>query len=78
MEEKERDNDALADVPTWATVVFFLFSVFMWRSMWNLIDIYFLPDQFALSNWLTLLFGTSGIAFLRWRFNTVHLYRVLQ
>jgi hypothetical protein len=40
--------------------IIFLSDVFIWRSIWNLIDIYIFPDNFQLSNWVTLIIGLAG------------------
>lgn len=34
-----------------------LAAIFIWRGMWNILDMYFLPENFLLSNFVCIIFG---------------------
>lgn len=71
-------KDAVLGLPGWAKLLLFNCIVWVWRSYWNLLDIYFIPGNFTVSNVVTLVMGISGVLFLRWRFGTAQLYKWLQ
>ena len=39
----------------WLLVILFISSVFIWRGIWNLLDKYFLPNNFIISNALSII-----------------------
>jgi hypothetical protein len=42
----------------YVTVIFACVGIiFIWRGTWNLLDKYFFPDKFLLSNLLSICFG---------------------
>jgi hypothetical protein len=70
--------DAVLGLPGWAKLLLFNCIVWLWRSYWNLLDIYIYPSNFAISNWITLLMGIAGVVFLRWKFGIAQMYKWLQ
>lgn len=65
----------LGDLPVWGQVWLFLVLVLVWRSMWNLVDIYVFPDQPQVSNWVSLLLGIIGLVCLRQAFPRIPLHQ---
>jgi hypothetical protein len=52
----------LPAIPPYLYVIAVVAIVMMWRGIWNLLDLYLLPKNPKLSNWISLLLGLALIA----------------
>ena len=49
-------------IPLYLYIIAVVAIVMMWRGIWNLLDLYLLPKNPKLSNWISLLLGLALIA----------------
>jgi len=52
----------LPTIPLYLYIIAVVAIVMMWRGIWNLLDLYLLPKNPKLSNWISLLLGLALIA----------------
>ncbi len=49
-------------IPLYLYVIAVVAIVMVWRGIWNLLDLYLLPKNPKLSNWISFLLGFALIA----------------
>ena len=49
-------------IPLYLYVIAVVAIVMVWRGIWNLLDLYLLPKNPKLSNWISLLLGLALFA----------------